>query len=97
VRFPTLMSGLAQESPGIGIENALMGGAAVGTDKIPSGHMTVFQSDLPQGVVVGGIGGPKDDADVHHDVDEERLRTDERGQIAAFLPAQGQSSACLNQ
>jgi len=61
------------------------------------GSAAVLQRDGSQGLVVGGVGGPEDDADVHYDVDEQRLRADERRQVAAHLTAQCQRPACLYQ
>src|SRR5262249_51896391 len=44
--------------------------------------------DLMERLIAGLLGGPEDDADVHHDVDEQRVRPDEGGEVAALLPAQ---------
>src|SRR5439155_24625765 len=57
----------------------------------------MFQGDLPELLVAGRIGGPEDQTNVHHDVDEQRLRTDERRQVAALLPAEGQRAAGFDQ
>ncbi len=57
----------------------------------------VFEGDLAERIVARSIGGPEDDADVHHHVDEQRLRPDERCEIAALLPPQSQRPPCVDQ
>ena len=57
----------------------------------------MFESGLKEHAVAGVTAGPQHQADVHHDVDEQRCWTEERAEIAALLPALGQCSACGDQ
>ena len=57
----------------------------------------MLQGDLAQPVVAGGVGRVQDQADVHHHVDEQRLRANKRRQIATRLASQCQRAAGLDQ
>src|SRR5262249_10879885 len=48
-------------------------------------------------LVARRLGRPEDEADVHHNVDEERLWAEERSQVAARLAPQGERSAGVHQ
>src|SRR5204863_4170845 len=95
-RVPALVRALAQEVTRL-VEQALVGGAAVGPDDVFDRGEAVVEGYLTQGVVAGGVGGVEDQSDVHHDVDEQRLRPDERGQVATRPAAQGERAAGLDQ
>src|SRR5262245_4548874 len=71
--------------------------AAVGAHEITLRRATMLDGDRPQRLVVGRVRRPQDDADVHHDVDEQRLRSDERREIAAHLAAEGERAARIDQ
>ncbi len=71
--------------------------AAVGTHQIGGGSPAVLQGDVAKPGIVGRVGRPEDNADVHHDVDEQRIRSHEGSQVTALLPAQRQRSACFDQ
>src|SRR5262245_8776678 len=96
-RLPALVRAFAFEGAAGKAEDPLVGGAAVRANQIARGLLAVLQRDLSHLLVPGFIRGPEDDADVHHDVDEQRLRADERREIAALLPAQGQRPAGFDQ
>ncbi len=76
-----------QKLAGLRIEDPLVDRAAVRTDQVARAGAAVFQRNLPQGIVSRGVRGPEDNADIHHDVDEQRLRAHKGGQISAGLPA----------
>src|SRR5262249_54821821 len=74
VRPVTVLRGLALELSRRHVEDRLVGRAAVGADQVLPACSAVLEGDLAKGLIPGGARSPKDDADVHHDVDEQRMR-----------------------
>src|SRR5215213_2540380 len=67
---PALVGRLAQELAVLQFEYAFVGSAAVAAHEVPSRRQAVFARFPEQVPVAGPIGCVKDDAHVHHDVDE---------------------------
>ena len=63
------------------VEDAFMGGAAVAAHQVFAGSQAVLEGDLGQLFVPALLGGVEDDADVHHDIDEEAVLSQEGAQI----------------
>ena len=80
-----LVGRLLQELARLEIEKALVGGGAVAADQHPAGGQGVAHGDIHQARVARLGGRIKNDAHVHHDVDEERILRDEGPQVLAFL------------
>ena len=72
------------------VEDAFMGGAAVAAHQVFSCSQAVLARDLCQLLVAALLGGIEDDADVHHDINEEAVLRQEGAQVCAFL-AEAQS------
>jgi hypothetical protein len=54
--------------------------------------------DIPKTIILGLFSYPKDNPDIHHNVNEQRVRPQERTEVLAFrLKAQRQRPAGLNQ
>ena len=79
------MGGLTQEFARLKIENAFVGGAAIAANEHAPARQTVFHRDVEQLVVSGLKRRVENDPHVRHDVDEQRLRSDERAQVLAFV------------
>src|SRR5262249_49469683 len=77
IRTPALVRARSQKAPAFEVEDPLVRRAAVGPYQVALGRPAMLQGKRPQRIVPRGVGGPEDDADVHHDVDEQRLRADE--------------------
>src|SRR5438132_4262380 len=82
-----------KEPPCLRIENSFVCRAAVRPHQIPLAGTAMLQSHITELLVAGLVRCPQDDADVHHDVDEQRLWPDERRQITPLLAPQRQSPA----
>ena len=59
--------------------------AAIGADERPLGRAAVGDGQLVKVAVAGLAGGVEDERDVHHDVDEQALRGDERAKVSSPL------------
>ena len=58
---------------GLKVEDAFVGGGAVGADDLVAGGAAVGGGDAQQLGVARLVGGVEDDRHVHHDVDEQRI------------------------
>src|SRR5207302_3924417 len=91
VATPALLRGLAQELAGVQVEDALVRDAAVTPNQEAAGGQAVLVSDAGQVRIPSPRRGMEDDADVHHDVDEEAVEGQEAPQVAAVhVEAQGE-------
>src|SRR5262249_4398072 len=97
IRLQALLRTLPEESAGFEVKNGFVSRTPVGAHEVPSRNAAVFQRDLSQSIVAGLPCGPENDADIHHDVDAERLRADKRREIATLLLAQCQSADGVDQ
>ena len=73
VRSPTLLGRLAKELPGVKVEDSFVRDASIAPDEVASRVQAVRFGDGSEPLVVAGVSGVLDDADVHHDVDECRV------------------------
>jgi len=90
--------GLAQKLAGVGIENPLVRGGTVAPHQHPPGGQRVAQRNVAQFTVAALARRIKNDADVHHGVDEQRIVGDEGAQIRAlFLEARCERAAGFDQ
>src|SRR5579862_4728403 len=85
-----LLSGFAQKRARGRIENALVSSAAVNADEVLLRGAGMFQSNLAQGFIARRAACPKNDADIHHDVDKQRIGAEEGCKIAAALAPEGE-------
>ena len=93
----SLLRGLPQKFAGLQIEDPFVRGGSVPAHQEAARGEAVAQRDIPQPPVARFARGVEDDADVHHDVDEDRILGHERSQILAiFLEPHGQRRAGLN-
>jgi hypothetical protein len=67
------------------VEDRLVGGAAVAADEVPPRRQAVLDRDARELGVPGALGGVEDDADVHHDVDEQAVGGQEAAQVPALV------------
>src|ERR1700733_10534458 len=81
----TLLRGLAQEFAALQIENSFLRRGTVAAHQEPARGQAVAQSDVAQPAIARFSRGVKDDPDVHHDVDEERILADKRAQVLPVL------------
>ena len=79
------MGAVAEELARLEVEDRLVGRAAVTANEVTSGRQAVLGGDPQKVLVARCAGGFEDDPDVHHDVDEARVRRDERAEVAALL------------
>ena len=94
---PALLSGLAQKLAGIKIEDAFMAGRPVAAYQILAGRLAVLLGNVDQMLIIGLQPCHGNDADVHHDVDEDRIRRQEGTQKPARgVEPGGHSLATLN-
>ena len=92
------MRRLPHEFTRLQIENPLMSRAAVRANELVSCRAAVGGCDAEEVFVAGFLGCIEDDGDIHHDVDEQRLRRDERAQVLSLLhEPHRQSPPRLNQ
>ena len=75
------MGGLAEKLAGLGVEDAFVGGRAVGADERPLGGPAVRDGQVVERLVAGLARGVEDQRHVHHDVDEQALGRDERAEV----------------
>jgi hypothetical protein len=71
------VGGLAEELAGFRVEDAFVGGRAVGPHEGRFGRPAMDRGQLVKTAITGLAGGVEDQGDVHHDVDEQALRPDE--------------------
>ncbi len=94
----TLLRALAQKFAGLEIENSFLRRGAVAAHQVAARGEAMAQRNVAQPAIARFTRGIKNDADVHHDVDEERILADERAQVLpVLLEAQRLGFARLNQ
>src|SRR5690606_33765067 len=81
----TLLRRLTQELASVEIKDALVRRASVAAYESLLRREAVLESDFEQCFVAGLLCGVNDDADVGHDVDEDRLGSHERAEVFAFF------------
>ncbi len=97
-RADALMRTGAEKGSGLQIEQAFLGGGAVGADDLVAGGAAMGRGDAEELRIAGFLGCIKNDRHVHHDVDEQRIGRNERAKILPFFhEPHGQRAAGLDE
>src|SRR5262249_9665751 len=75
------------------VKDRFVSRAAVGTDEVFLRSLAMLDGDMAERLVARVARRPEDDADIHHDVNKERMWAEKGSEVAAHLASQGERAA----
>src|SRR4030088_227536 len=93
-----MLRGLLEESAGFKIEQALVSSGSIAAHQVSACREAMAQGDVAETAIPGLARGMEDNADIHHDVDKQRILGDERAYILPLIvEAVGHRAARINE